>query len=116
MSVTGRNIQCDVIGDRVTVCFLNHDIIDVCDADAVVNEIEEMIAISRPCLVILDFTNVRHMGSRMFGHMLHLQKVVQKHGGKLRVCAMDANIERTFTLCRLERIIPLFKTADEAAG
>ncbi len=63
---------------------------------------------------VLDFQNVEFVDSSFLGFMIILLKRATASGGDVRLCAMKQPLRSTFDLMRLDRLFPLYETAEEA--
>jgi anti-anti-sigma factor len=115
MRLFGRRTQIDVTGGHLVVHFISQHILDPGDVGAIGKEIEGAIDRYRAQGVILDFSGVKQLSSQMFGTILQLQKYTQARNATLCVCAMTGNVLKAFKLCRLDKVVPLFATEDDAA-
>ena len=114
MKIPGKTIVANFAGGHMTVRFISPHIIDAGAVANIAGEIESLLRKYRVQLLILDFTGVQQLSSQMFGQLLHLRKYMSERSGEARVCSMTGGVLHAFKLCRLEKVIPLFKTEKEA--
>lgn len=65
-------------------------------------------------VVVIDLNRVRHFGTDALAVLLAIQKRLAVRGGGLRLCRLDPEVEQSFRLCMLHRIIGVYPTLEEA--
>jgi anti-anti-sigma factor len=66
--------------------------------------------------MIVDFTGVAMVPSGAMGMLVTIRKKLMHVGGSLHVVVSDPNVKQTFLLTRLDKILCLFDTVDQAAA
>ena len=68
-----------------------------------------------PCLlVVLDLSAVEGWNSEAFGMLLSVHKRTKARGGEVRVACLGDDLTRTYCLCGLDRVMPLYNTVSDA--
>jgi len=66
--------------------------------------------------VVLDLEHVQFMDSAGCGAVLTLFKTLRASGGDLKICCVTNPIRALFDLVRMQRIIEVFRTREEASA
>jgi len=77
-------------------------------------EVEGMIA-ARETRVILDMTGVTHADSAAIGSIVRCLGKLKDAGGGLRIAGAQPMIDHSLRLTKVDRIIEMFATAEQAA-
>ncbi|QNO16201.1 anti-sigma F factor antagonist [Alkalicella caledoniensis] len=78
--------------------------------NSVMKELEKEIAIN----LIIDFSGLKFMDSSGIGMILGRYKEVQKLGGKMAITGLNNTVEKIIKLSGIQKIIGVYKTAEEA--
>jgi anti-anti-sigma factor len=71
-----------------------------------VNEIDQR-------LLLLDFSEVQMIVSRMINSLLLLVKRVRAEGGQVHLCCLDPKVERVLKAMKLDRVFDMYTTREE---
>ena len=77
-------------------------------------EVDKMIAASET-RVIFDMAGVTHMDSAAIGTIVKCLTKLKRAGGKLRIATAQPMIQYSLKMTKLDTLIELFPTVDEAA-
>ena len=77
-------------------------------------EVEAMIA-SHQTRVIFDMAGVTHADSAAMGAIVNCLTKLKKAGGGLRIAAAQPMIEYSLRLTKIDKLIEIFPTVDQAA-
>lgn len=77
-------------------------------------EVEQMIA-AHETLVIFDMAGVTHADSAAIGTIVRCFTKLRKAGGALRIAAIQSMIDYSLKLTKVDRVIEIFPTVDQAA-
>ena len=92
---------------------------DIHNADAIElihAQIRQLIdAASQPRLV-LDFAHLRNIGSNFLGMVMGISMQATRKEGQVRVCNMTPEIRDLFNLTRLDKIVPVHASVDDAVA
>ncbi len=64
--------------------------------------------------LVLELDQVRLMRSAFLGELLTLGRTISENGGVLRVCGLTEENRRTTKTTRIDRVLPLYNTRNEA--
>ncbi|NIA06139.1 MAG: STAS domain-containing protein [Actinobacteria bacterium] len=117
MSEEPNNSQ-DVITFRwtptaVVVTFKEKRIYDVRTVEAVEDQIRSILA-KDPANMVVNFSNVDFMVTRVINILLVALKWVRARGGEVYLSGMNPNIRRVFKLMRLTEVFRIFQTEEQA--
>ena len=76
--------------------------------------IAKVVAQHKKCKLVIDFSQVAHWTSAAFEVLLFLRKLVEADGGGMAVCNLAPELETSYKLCMLQRIIPIADTVEKA--
>jgi anti-anti-sigma regulatory factor len=69
--------------------FLTHSIIDPTHGRELGEQLRSLIQPAWPCRFVLDFKNIRMLGSRAFGEIALFVREVRSRGGTVKICRID---------------------------
>ena len=84
-------------------------------AAALKNKIDIEVEESGKNNLIMALTDVNFMDSSGIGLIIGRYKVLRPLGGSVAVCGANPGVRRVIELSGIEKLIPYFNTADEAA-
>jgi anti-anti-sigma factor len=64
--------------------------------------------------ILLDFRQVKNLGSYMLATLVDLHKKIQSAEGRLALCSIDAEVYQVFQLTRLTKILSIYPSEKEA--
>lgn len=100
--------------DVQIVEFLETRILDQLAIDQIKNEILTMVENSGVPKFIISFENVRYISSAVLGMLMTVNKQIAARHGQLRLAAIDNSLMEVFRLTRLDKLLKIYKTTDEA--
>jgi anti-sigma B factor antagonist len=77
-------------------------------------EVDEMIT-AQQTLVIFDMTGVTHADSAAIGSIVRCLTKLKRAGGALRIAGAQDMLDYSLKLTKVDRLIPLLPTVDQAA-
>jgi len=84
------------------------------DCRRIEHEVEELLK-SKESRAILDFTLVTHIDSAAIGVIVRCYSRLKNAGGALRLAGCSGMIASSLKLCRVDKVIDIFPSADAAA-
>jgi anti-anti-sigma factor len=66
--------------------------------------------------LVLDFSSVSHMSSSALGMLITLNKRLVERKGHLRLCCIQPSIQEVFRITRLNEILEIHETRQEAVA
>ena len=114
MKVNKSLIMADVTSQQAIVHFIASHIREVSDAQRVASEIEQIAYNYDIQLLVINFVRLRQMTSSFIGRLIALQKSLKQAGIELRLCCMTREVEKAFKICKLDKMIPRYRTEEKA--
>lgn len=114
MILQKTRIKADITSEQAIINFLSSYVRDQTDVLKIEREILSVAENYNLRLMVLDFSALQHMTSAFLAKLITLNKELRALDVTLRVCGMSSEVEQAFRLCRLEKIIPMFATEEEA--
>lgn len=78
-------------------------------------EVEGLIA-ARETWVIFDMAGLTHVDSAAIGSIVRCLVKLRRAGGGLRIAATQSMIDHSLKLTRVDQVIEIFRTVDQAAN
>ena len=106
--------HCEVQGDCALVTV---NVLELRDAEcwrALVPDILWLLEGRSVRLLILDCSRVGTMSSMFFGQMVRVRKALVSRKVQLRICGLSAAACEAFQTCRLDKIIPVYGSLEDA--
>ena len=100
--------------DGVTVVVPKAEFLDASTSAEFRHQLPGAIADARQ--VVLDLQHVQFMDSGGCGAMLSALKRLKAAGGDLKICCISNPVRALFDLVRMQRIIEVFRTREEAVA
>ena len=114
MIVQKTRIIADVSREQAIIHFISTHVRELSDAQKIADEIEEIAYNYNVNLLIINFSRLQQMTSSFLGKLIMLNKSLKQAGITLRFCSMARQVARAYKICRLQKIIPLFRTEQKA--
>lgn len=114
MAIARKRTKLSLTGTHLTIKLNVRNIIDPGEVTRTVDEIRSAIKESRAKVIVLDFSNVYQVSSQMLGQLLHLRSLAKNQDAELRICGMNGSVLKAFKVCRMQKVIPLFKDETHA--
>lgn len=86
------------------------------NAAAVREEIDRRFSVSSAKHLVFNLKNLKFMDSSGLGILIGRYKTVSAAGGKTSIAAPVQSAERLINLAGIHKIIPIYRTVDEAVG
>jgi len=102
--------------DRVGVLLLTVTVpqIDDTNADRLGQEMERASATAAQPRVVLNLERIDYLSSAALGIFIAFRQKLDREGGKLRLCGLQANIAQVFRLTKLDRAFDIRPDLDRA--
>lgn len=94
--------------------FMEVRILDQLAIDKIKTDILNMVAEAGVPKFIISFENVKYISSAVLGMLMTVNKHVMGKQGELRLSAIDKSLMEVFKLTRLDKILKIFNTTDDA--
>jgi len=114
MSNPDQRLDIEDIGSVTVARFLDRKILDEANIELVGRELFALVDSDGRTQIILDFDLVEYLSSAALGKLITMHKKVSAAGGKLLLCNIQKDILEVFQLTRLDQVLSLCKTLDDA--
>jgi len=111
--VDTRLLVTDYAGVTV-VTFQDNSILDSRQIEQIGTELYALVEKQHKTKLVLDFANVRFLGSQTLGVIINLHKKIKTAGGELVVCSLKKDLMKVFKITSLDKLFKFFK--DDAAA
>ena len=102
-------------GDVQVVEFVAGKLVDQRLIDRVSGQLESMIERAGVPKIVISFDHVSNVSSGMIATLLAAQKKAKAKHGALRLASIPAPIQEVFKLTRVDDVIKIFDTPEQAA-
>ena len=102
------------IGDIGIIRFQTSQILDGMNVQQLGEELLETVDKHYIVKVVINFEKVKYLSSAVLGKLIALNKRIMKEKGRLALCCLNKDIEQVFHITRLDKVIPIFGTEEEA--
>lgn len=114
MPPTDSRLRISVRENVTSVEFLDRNILDELNIQAIGEEIGGLIERSEHPRLLISFANVDHLASAALGALITIRNKVKAKNGELRLSDIDPQIYEVFVITRLENLFNIHETSDEA--
>ena len=101
-------------GAILVIRFRDESIIDETRIEALGTQLREIVNASDQKKFVLSFENVEFMSSAMIGKLVHFGNMCKAEEVELRLCDINANIEKVFDLIRLDKLFDIAPDVETA--
>ena len=101
-------------GPVTVVEFIDRNILDEANIQAIGDEITGLIDASKTPRVLISFSNVDHLSSAALGTLITINNRVKAKGGQLRLANIDPQIYEVFVITRLNKLFSIHESTDDA--
>jgi anti-anti-sigma factor len=112
------NPRFDVIDRRgiQVITLLHTHVLDSHEIDQLGGELRKHLAKHPGTKVIFDLHGVQHLSSAALSLFIILNTQITSTGGAMRLCGLRDEIHQVFKLTKLDKVVKIKKTVDEAAA
>ena len=110
MNETDAGVHIDVRTDATVVSI--HGRLDLSGVDDVEDRFHSAASDARR--LVVDLSDVDYISSSAIRMILGKSRVVRSNGGQMVLCRLQPLVSRVFEMTRLNKIIPVLATVDEA--
>ena len=103
-------------GGITTVEFIDRNILDEANIQAIGEEIATVIERANPPKLVISFSNVDHLSSAALGQLITINNKVRDQAGQLRLCNIDPQIYEVFAITKLNKIFEIHDTTEDAVS
>lgn len=102
------------IDDVTQVEFIDRNILDEANIQAISDEITGIIQQSQFPQLLINFSNVDHLSSAALGALITINNKANEKDGKLRLANIDPQIYEVFVITRLNKLFSIHETLNDA--
>ena len=114
MKIAKSRIIAQVTGEQAIIYFVASSVRELGDVQKISAEIEEIAYNYNINLLVVNFSKLRQMTSAFLSRLIGLNKSLKQMEIQLRLCSMCPGVERAYTICKLQKLIPLYSTEEKA--
>ena len=114
MKIAKSRIIAEVTGKQAIIYFLASNVRELGDVQKIMEEIEEVAYNYDITLVVINFSKLKSLTSAFLSKLVTLNKSLRTADIELRLCSMATEVERAYKICKLQKLIPLFKSEAKA--
>ncbi|MGP1272151.1 MAG: STAS domain-containing protein [Phycisphaerales bacterium] len=107
-------LRISAAGGITRVEFVDRNILDEANIQAIGDEIGRVIEQSNPPKLVISFANVDHLSSAALGQLITINNKVRERAGQLRLSDIDPQIYEVFAITQLNKIFQIHETTDDA--
>jgi len=100
-------------GDILVVYFQDVSIIDEARITGLGEELLDLVK-NENAKIVVNFENVSFMSSAMIGKLIHFSTKCKEEGLKLRLCNINENVMKVFTLMNLQKVFDIDSDESDA--
>ena len=101
-------------GDVSVVAFASTMVLDISTSEAMARDLLRLADSPPPPRILVDFTSVRFLASRMLGLLVELSRKAEAGGGKVIICGLQGDVNRVFRVMQLDRLLTVVTDRDTA--
>jgi anti-sigma B factor antagonist len=101
-------------GPVTVVEFIDRNILDEANIQAIGDEITSLIDVSKTPRLLISFSNVDHLSSAALGTLITINNRVKAKSGQLRLANIDPQIYEVFVITRLNKLFSIHENPDDA--
>lgn len=111
---THSDLAVRTIGAVTVVEFLDRRLIDAAAIERLGSHILELVNAAAVPKMVMSFEKVEYLSSSMLNQIIAVDNTVKKKNGELRLAGLDAELKKIFTLMKLNKVLTICGTMDEA--
>lgn len=92
-------------GDVTVVAFEEPTVLDAAGTEAVREELLRLADVPDAPKIVVDFSGVKFLASRMLGVLAELTRQVQARGGRVVICGLPGELYKVFKITQLDRLL-----------
>jgi anti-sigma B factor antagonist len=112
MPQQGLNVS--VENGVTVVTFGNTTVLDIATSEAMAKELLALVNSPPPPRVLIDFTAVRFLASRMLGVLVEMTRKAETGHGKVVACGLHPDLCKVLQVMRLEQLLSLVDSKQDA--
>ena len=109
-----RRLEVSEIGDVTVVRFVDRKIIDTANIQELGDELFSLVENDNRKSLLLNFSHVEFLSSAALNKLILLDRAVEMHGGRLKLCSLRPEIQEVFVITRLNRMFGIHEEEADA--
>ena len=101
-------------GAVTVIEFRDRRLIDAVHIEKLEKQILELIAKQRTPRVVLSFKSVEFLSSTALNALIQIENAIRQKKGQLRLADLDAQLQKVFTMMKLQKVMPIVDSTEEA--
>ncbi len=114
MADSASSLVTHSVGEAHVVEFLDKSLLDQANIERVHEELRGLVTRVGYPKIVISFDNVNFISSAVLGMLMSLQKMIKKADGEMRLSHIGPKIMEVFKLTKLDKIVKIYRTTDEA--
>lgn len=102
------------LGAITIVEFLDRRLIDTARIEALGEQVMDVVNAATAIKLIIDFSKVEYLSSTMLNVLIAIDNAVKRKNGRLMLANLDPELQKVFTLMKLNKVMKICKTVDDA--
>ena len=102
------------LGAVTIVEFLDRRLIDTARIEALGQRISELVEKTDAIKLVLNFEKVEYLSSTMLNVLIAIDNSIKRKQGKLALANLHPELQKVFTLMKLNKVMKICKTTDDA--
>ena len=107
-------IMASQVGDVAVVNFLTSQVLDELNVQQLGQELNDLVDKHYMIKMVINFSKIKFLSSAVLGKLISLNKKINEQNGHLAFCHINSDIMQVFKITRLEKLIPICDTEEEA--
>jgi len=103
-------------GEIGVVRFMTSQVLDEMNVQQLGQELVDLVEKQYVVKMVINFEKIKFLSSAVLGKLIMLNKKVAAQKGRLGFCCINDNIMQVFKITRLDKLIPIFGTEEEAVA
>jgi anti-sigma B factor antagonist len=116
MATTPSDLAVRTQGAVTVVEFLDRRLIDAAQIERLGEHIHSLVKAATIPKLVLSFEKVEYLSSSALNILISLENAINKKGGQMRLACLDPELQKVFKLMKLNKVMVLCSTMDEAIG
>ncbi len=113
MNDTKQLLEVHCEGNVLVITFKAPQVNDTSNLESLEDGLRELLLDFDQRVLLLDFTEVNIIVSRMINSLVLMVKRVRAEGGQVHLCGLDPKVERVFKTMRLDRVFDMYDSLAE---
>jgi anti-anti-sigma factor len=107
-------LKCSERGDAIVIIVDAEQLTALEFTDRFDQQLKALVETQSAKTWVIDFQSVTFMVTPAVNTLLNVSKQIEQRGGRVMVTGLNANIRKVFTLMRLDEVIPISPSVEDA--